>query len=68
MPLGRICMAATLGSAGAHTFGASGGLHGVGRVWQQLAADAVLVVMMLKSVGTFACFVCPVIGTIGTVR
>ena len=54
---------------GAHTFGASGGLHGVGRVWQQLAADAVLVVMMLKSVGIFACFVCPVIGlTIRYVR
>ena len=39
-----------------------------GGVWQQLAAHAVLVVMMLKNVDTFACFVCPVIGTNGTVR
>ena len=68
MPLVRTGMAAASGSAGAHTFGADGGLHGVGGVWQQLAAHAVLVVMMLKNVDTIACFVCPVIGTNGTVR
>ena len=68
VPLGRTCMEAASGSAGAHTFGAGGGLHGVGDVWQQLATDAVLVVMMLKFVGTFACSVCLVIGTNGMVR
>ena len=44
-------MAAALGSAGAHTFSADGGLHGVGDVWQKLAADAVLVVMINTEVG-----------------
>ena len=47
-------MAAASGSAEAHGFRAAGGLHRACGVWQQLAADAVLVVMMLKNIRTFS--------------